>query len=51
MSKIVSKKVLAFEVKELKPEAKEKINALMKKKAEDLEKIVRDYKAGLLTPQ
>lgn len=38
-------------VKELSEEAKEKLNALMKKKEARLNKIVEDYENGLLLPQ
>lgn len=47
----VSKKVLAFKVENLKPEAKIKVDAMMKRKKEELEKIAKDYKEGKLTYQ
>ncbi|CAM3969032.1 hypothetical protein FLCU109888_11595 [Flavobacterium cucumis] len=47
----VSKKVLAFKVERLNPEAKSKIDAMMKRKADELEKVANDFKEGKLTFQ
>lgn len=49
MEKKFNKKGITFVPKsEISPEAKAKLDALMEKKKESLNKLVSDYKAGVL---